>query len=181
MDGILKHWQILRRVRATGASIMKSHAVKHFFPWTEEENKAVKLLDQFSSNINPFQTTPNHSKSQVCEKVNCLRVHLRLFSPRTSCWLLAAMGGWELLLNLIVITYFAPSSLHWLKLYIMADSRTKYITKVLLEIDTEGVERLFKQSVLVPGGKWAKPLWLGKHGKERTLKTILLRHGHFTL
>lgn len=105
MDGILKHWQILRRVRATGASIMKSHAVKHFFPWTEEENKAVKLLDQFSSNINPFQTTPNHSKSQVCEKVNCLRVHLRLFSPRTSCWLLAAMGGWELLLNLIVITY----------------------------------------------------------------------------
>lgn len=63
------------------------------------------------------------------------------------------MGGWELLLNLIVITYFAPSSLHWLKLYIMADSRTKYITKVLLEIDTEGVERLFKQSVLVPGGK----------------------------
>lgn len=103
-DAILKHWEILRGVRATDTSLMKSHIVKHFFSWTEEENKAVKPLYQFSSNINPFQTIPNHSKWQVCEKMNCLKVCFRLFSPQTSCWLLAIVVGWKLLLNLVITT-----------------------------------------------------------------------------
>lgn len=57
----------------------------------------------------------------------------------------------------------------------------KCIAKVLLEIDTDSVERLFRQCVLTSRREEKPSLSLGKLGKGGTLKTSLPRRSYSTL